>query len=68
MKMDKIIYYRERAIRKTVKNTQLTTIKNFQPVKHYFRGTRQKRTDVIPKCRVTVMSPPAQRDTQMTMP
>lgn len=66
MKMDKFIYYRERAIRKTVKNTQ-PTIKNFQPAKHYFRGTRQKRTDVVPKCKVMVMSPPAQRDTQMTM-
>ena len=67
MKMDKFIYYRERAIRKRVKNTQPTTIENFQPAKHSFRGTGQKRTDVVPKCRVMVMSPPAQRDTQITM-
>lgn len=62
LKMDKFMYYRERAIRKRVETLmQPTKTKNLLPAKHYFRGTEQKRMDLVPKFIVMVMSFPAQR-------
>lgn len=59
MKMDKFIYYRETAIRKRVKNTYSTDNNQELPT---CKALLQRNRTEEDRC-----SPPAQRDTQITM-